>query len=593
MSLDSEEFAELRRLYPDLDPSLFDDVHGVFERLQCPGGTELIREGDTADGLYILLNGRLRVTKKTEDGRIHVVGEISRGEMVGEMGLLGEGARTATVTAIRDSDLLRLSTDTFYQLLQRHPGVSQQLFRVLMARLGRPAPPERLSTVAVIDRDASERTRGSIRALTSALCEGNRVLLLNAAIVEQALGQGSAQAEAGTRGHEALAGWLNDQERAHQLVIYLPDATPTAWTQRCLRQADRVLIVADANASPALSLIEQFILTRNHAATELALVHATDSDRPEGTARWLESRQPRQHHHLREGSGDDIARLARHLLGRSLGLVLGGGGAKALSQIGVLRAMAEAGIAVDLVGGTSMGSAIGALVASGLDHREIARLMRDMVRLRPFRGITYPILALLSGRRLNRVINQLFADRRIEDLWLRYFCVSCNLSRLAVAVHESGPLSLWVRASSAIPGIMPPALDNGELHVDGALLNNLPADVMRRIGAGAIITCNVSAAEPLRSEFDFGASPSGWNLLLRRFAGQKFPGAGRVLFRSVLLASAQHAESVRAFSDVYLTPPVAGHEINDWNAIDNLIELGYRYASESIPHWKLPTFEAR
>jgi len=588
MSLDQEEFAELRRLYPDLDPSLFDDVHGVFQRVQCAGGAELMREGDAADGLYILLNGRLRVTKKTEDGRTHVVGEISRGEMVGEMGLLGEGTRTATVMAIRDSDLLRLSTATFYALLQRHPGMSQQLFRVLMARLGRPAPPERLSTVAVIDRDNSAHTRSSVHALSKVLTEGSPVLLLDAAVVEQALGAGSAQAEAGTRGHEALAGWLNDQERAHQLVVYLPDATPTAWTQRCLRQADRVLIVADANASPALSPLEQYILGRNHAATELALVHAQDSARPEGTARWLETRKPRQHHHLRIGSQETIARLARHLLGRSLGLVLGGGGAKALSQIGLLRAMAEAGIAVDIVGGTSMGSAIGALVASGLDHREIASLMRDMVRLRPFRGITYPILSLLSGRRLNRAINQLFGERRIEDLWLRYFCVTCNLSRLAVAVHEAGPLSLWVRASSAIPGIMPPALDNGELHVDGALLNNLPADVMRRIGAGTIITCNVSAAEPLRSEFDFGASPSGWNLLLRRYTGQKFPGAGRVLFRSVLLASAQHAESVRAYSDVYLTPPVASHEISDWNAIDRLIELGYRYASESIPHWNLP-----
>lgn len=595
MALDSGVLAELHRLYPDLDPGFFQTAEVEFERLHCAGGTELMREGAASDGLYLLVNGRLRASRRRSDGSTQVLGEISRGEMVGEMSLLTEGVRTATVVAIRDSDLLRLSNDTFFGLMQRHPALTRQFYQLLVRRLGRAAPVERVSTVALLQREPGGRTAEGLRALVAALSQADDVAVIDAAAAERALGEGAAGAEPGSPGHARLATWLNEEERRHRLVVYLAQGgtegaggAAGAWTRRCLRQADRVLVLADARAGAAPGAFEAMLETAGMSAgLELVLIHPAGDAEPSGTSAWLRLPRLRRHHHLREGSADDLRRMARHLLGRSLGLVLGGGGAKALAHIGLLRALHEAGIAYDIVGGTSMGSTIGALAASGIAPDEIERRMRDALRHKPFSGLTYPALALLNGRRLERAMRGLFGDRSIEDLWLKYFCVSCNLSRLTVDVHQQGPLRHWVRASNAVPGIVPPQLDHGEIHVDGGLLNNLPADAMRAAGASTVLTCNVSAAAPLTSDYDFGSSPSGWNLLLRRRAGAKFPGLRRILMRSVLMASAAHAESMRGASDIYFTPHVAEYDINDWDEADRLIEIGYRDACEAIPGWKL------
>ncbi len=609
MALDSGVLAELHRLYPDLDPGFFQTAEVEFERVHCAGGTELMREGAASDGLYLLINGRLRASRLRADGSTQVLGEIARGEMVGEMSLLTEGVRTATVVAIRDSDLLRLSNDTFFGLMQRHPALTRQFYQLLVRRLGRAAPVERVSTVALLQREPGGRTAAGLRALVAAISQAGDVAVIDAAAVERALGEGAARAEPGSPGHARLATWLNEEERRHRLVVYLADgeagggreggAAAGAWTRRCLRQADRVLVLADARSSPAPGALEAMLdaaglsagagVAGSSAGVELVLIHPAGDAEPSGTAAWLAPRRLRRHHHLREGSATDLGRMARHLLGHSLGLVLGGGGAKALAHIGLLRALHEAGIAYDIVGGTSMGSTIGALAASGIAPGEIERRMRDALRHKPFSGLTYPALALLNGRRLERAMRGLFGDRSIEDLWLKYFCVSCNLSRLTVDVHQQGPLRHWVRASNAVPGIVPPQLDGGEIHVDGGLLNNLPADAMRAAGASTVLTCNVSAAAPLTSDYDFGNSPSGWNLLLRRRAGAKFPGLRRILMRSVLMASAAHAENMRGASDIYFTPQVAEYDINDWDEADRLIEIGYRDACEAIPGWKLAT----
>jgi predicted acylesterase/phospholipase RssA len=132
-------------------------------------------------------------------------------------------------------------------------------------------------------------------------------------------------------------------------------------------------------------------------------------------------------------------------------------------------------------------------------------------------------------------------------------------------------------------------LSSGELLVDGGLLNNLPADVMASRNAGPVIAINVSGVAELRADIPDDADLSGWSVLLegvrQRRASEQVPGLSRILTRSMLLASGNHAQSMRAHAALYLTPPVTGVDPNDWHAFDDLVESGYHYAMEALERW--------
>jgi predicted acylesterase/phospholipase RssA len=261
----------------------------------------------------------------------------------------------------------------------------------------------------------------------------------------------------------------------------------------------------------------------------------------------------------------------------------------------VLRALAEAGVPVDVIGGTSMGAVIGGLAALGQDAREIHATLHNMLSFKPFSGLTLPLVSLLSGKRLDLAMHALFGDTSIEDLWLRYFCVSCNLTHGTVKAAESGKLRRWVAASNAVPGIMPPLVDGGELFVDGGLMNNVPADIMSGINAGPVIAVNVSNVVALRAGVPDDTDLSGWSVLMSGLAGRTrdpgdaasdaLPRLGRLLVRAMLLGSSNHAATMRSYASLYLTPPIDGIDVGDWQALDSLVETGYAYASKALESW--------
>lgn len=560
--------ADLLRHYPDLDATFLGEAGSAFERISVSGGETLVRQGEPSDAIYVLLNGRLVASITDAAGAPVRLGEIARGELIGEMTVLTGGQRSATVTALRDSRLLRMSNAAFERFMQRHPAVMRRFIEVLMHRLTLPrtGSGERLSTVALVPGDPSGMPDAFRSGLEAALAAGTRVLSLDAV---------TAQARFPGRFDDAsdasIAAFLNDLEHANGMLLYRCDPTLTRWTRLALRQADRILVVG--TGAPATE-------AGRHAADrpdgdalrgcELVLLHPPGVAAPKGTATPLASGRYRRHHHVATGDPSAPERLARHLLGRSLGLALGGGGARAFMEIGVLRALEAARIPVDVVGGTSMGAVIGALVAHGADAAGCQAAMREVARRKPFSGLAIPRVALLSGRRLHKVMQFLFDDRRIEDLRLRYFCVSCNLTRGTVDAHEDGPLARWVAASNAIPGIIPPIVDGGDLHVDGGLLNNVPADLMARRNAGPVIAVNVSNTD------GFLATAPG--------RADRMPGIGRILVRAMLLAASNHAVAMRQHAALHLAPATSA-DVNDWHRLDELVETGYRHAMQTLETW--------
>ena len=268
----------------------------------------------------------------------------------------------------------------------------------------------------------------------------------------------------------------------HDLLVYVGDPLPSSWTRLCVRQADLVLLVGRGAAGTLEpGLLETIGPAGGPAGArrELVLLYDSGQRMPCGTADWLARVPVSAHHHVDPRLPRDYDRLARMLTGRAVGLVLGGGGARALAHIGVIRALEEAGIPIDLVGGTSSGAIIGGQCASGWESaRILAQSRKVLIDHGSLNDFTLPVIALRRGRRYIRMLESLFADGRIEDLPLSFFCVSTNLTRSTCMVHRAGLLSEKVGASGAVPGLSPPTADGRDILVDGGVLNNLPVDVL-------------------------------------------------------------------------------------------------------------------
>lgn len=594
-SADTATFLASTPLFQLMDEAALREVESEVERVSLPGGATLMRQGDPGDSLYVVLNGRFRVTVTQPDGREQVVGEVGRGESVGEMAILTGEQRSATVRAVRDTEVLKLSKAGFDRLVRRSPETAIQLARLLVKRLQQQLHPPRAvhapATIAVLPAGRETAVRDFAGRLATALSTIGPTLHLDSARIESYLGQDASSTHPGDVGHRRIVGWLTEAETRHQFVLYEADPAPSPWTSRCLRQADRILLVGRAGSPPAIGETEIALWRREPgtpaAPVELVLLYDGTPGAPSATRDWLRERHVAMHHHVRVGVPDDFARLARMLTGRAVGLVLGGGGARAFAHIGVVRALQEARVPIDLVGGASMGAVIAAQHALGWDHETMLRATRRaFVESGRLFDYTIPVVSLIRGRRIFGRLADMFGDVRIEDLWLKYFCVTSNLTRAEVAVHEGGPLVRFLAASISVPALGPPLFDHGNLHVDGSVLNALPADVMKRFGRGPVVAVQVTPRVELTTQAQFRDVMPVWPVLWNRlnpFAPKLgIPSIVQILLRTVLLGSIHSAEEAKRRVDLYIHPPVDGFDMFDWKSLDRIVEAGYTSARDAI-----------
>jgi predicted acylesterase/phospholipase RssA/CRP-like cAMP-binding protein len=559
----------------DADGRAAVEAEAEWTRLQS--GDTLFREGDAGDALYVLIKGRLRVLVHGPAGDT-LVAEIGRGETVGEMALLTGAPRSATVLAVRDSQLVRLSQAAFERIAQRCPGAMLLLTRRLVKRLQQttrvPRAQASMVTIAVTSLDPALDAARVAETLVAALGAAAPTVLVTRASAETAVG--------GPVGDRPVTEWLDALEREFRYVVYAGDAQDAGWTDRCARQADCLLFVAPGGTSPGPAVAEIVRRSAQAPATrELLLLHPAPHTPPRHTARWLDATGARVHYHVREGIAADIERLARLLTGRGVGVALGGGGARGFAHIGVIQALRDAGIPIDAIGGTSMGAVLAAQYAGGADSSAMRVLNRDhWIRRNPLKDRTLPVVALLKGRRLDAMIDAMFGDTQIEDLWTTFFCVSADLTRAEMRVHARGPLGRAVRASMSLPGMAIPVQDAGSMLVDGGLMNNVPSDIMRGI-CGRVVAVDVSPEKDLAVDTPYPAAASGWRLLLGRKT-TKLPGIGAILMRAVLLGSARHQASIARDVDLYLHPPVERFGMFEWGALDQLADTGYACARDAL-----------
>ena len=390
----------------------------------------------------------------------------------------------------------------------------------------------------------------------------------------------------------SLVRWLSEQETQYRFIVYEAEPCWSEWTTRCLRQADRILIVGRAEADPVPGVIETEMRRLGPIGRqELVLLQPAGCKRPVDTHGWLARRKVAAHHHVRLQHSGDVGRLARRLTGRALGLVLGGGGARGYAHIGVIRALEEAGLQPDLVGGTSMGALVAGYYARGMDPDAMTEVSKQFGSQKQLFDYTLPLVSFMASTKLTNMLLALFEDLHIEDLWHPFFCMSSNLTRAKVVVHHEGLLWQAIRASLALPGVFSPVYLHDDLLVDGAVMNNLPIDVMREIiEGGIVIASSVTPEHDMAKPYTLDASISGWQVLWSRLnpfrQSLRVPSILEILARTLHLNDAYHRQQKRTLADLFISVPVGQFPQMDFRTVDVIAEAGYQAARQAIAVWQ-------
>jgi NTE family protein len=583
----SEDTARLRLrkvlqrapLFADLDPTGMAAVERELTLLVLPGGAPLFRQGEPADAVYVVASGCLGVFRHEEEGEATepvLIAEVPPGNLVGEMSLLSHGKRTRSVAALRDSEVWRLAQTSFNALTAHHPEVLPALMRSVVARNALETGKRRRQprTFAILPSGPDVPAARFAVMLADALGRiGNQV---------QMLGPESVDRE---------PEWFSRCEMDSSFVLYRADPTLTPWTELCLRQADCLVAVRNADNDFPTKLPFEVETAQSgavfHRRRELVLLHDGRDPRPGSTAPLLAGGLYGHHHHVRIDIHADIDRLARLLTGHAVGVVMAGGGARAFTHIGVVKALRECGVPIDLVGGTSMGAIVAAGVASRWNDQELdERFRKAFVEANPLSDYTLPLISLFSGRRVTRLLRAAFGEKDIEDLILPFYCMTANLTTSNADMHTVGRLWRWLRASVSIPGVLPPFNEAGEVHVDGGVIDNFPVRAMRRLGRGVTIGVDIDTGGALAAGAGVEEPWSAWQffrrLVWKRNETLPIPSIVRILLRSALVASTSRAAEDRGASELLIVPPMNHIDLLDWTSFDAAIELGYRTTMEGL-----------
>ncbi|KAK5193757.1 phosphatidylcholine and lysophosphatidylcholine phospholipase [Exophiala xenobiotica] len=646
-------------------PRLILHIDFALEWVQVDAGQVIHHQGDDSDAIYIVLNGRLRAVREAEGGNMRVAGEYGQGESIGELEVMTDASRPATLHAIRETELAKIPRSLFNSLAQEHPTITIQISKLIAQRM-------RALVEAPLTDKGQERSKAALGESTTSNFNlrtiavlpvttgvpviefGNRLMaalsqvgvpngvsLLNQAIILNHLGRHAFS----RMGRLKLSQYLADLEEKYGMLLYIADTSVNApWTQTCISQADCILLVGLAESSPSIGEYERFLLgMKTTARKELVLLHVERYSRPGLTRRWLRDRMwiNGGHHHVQMAfrvspeatphaqprrlgtaikqrvqviqaeiqkytsrrvrqaplySADtpfkgDFHRLARRLCGKSVGLVLGGGGARGIAHVGVIRALEEAGIPIDIIGGTSIGAFMGALYARDADvvpmfgrAKQFAGRMGSMWRFAL--DLTYPSASYTTGHEFNRGLFKIFGDSQIEDFWLSFYCNTTNISKSRAEIHTSGYAWRYVRASMSLAGLIPPICDDGSMLLDGGYMDNLTVAHMKSLGADLVFAVDVGSQDDDTPQ-QYGDTLSGfWALLNRWNPFSSIPNPPTLNDIQARLAYVSSVDALERAKNtpgcVYMRPPIDAYGTLQFGSFSEIVEIGYSYAKEYL-----------
>ncbi len=556
----ADRVRDLHHAFPLADPESLDALADVCSILSVPGGTPLVVEGDEPDAVYVVVTGRFGTFRLAPDSPVSVnenvlVGRVGPGDVIGDVGFITGEASTVTVKALRNSELLRIAKQDLLRVAARRRDVWPAISSAAVQRLQHAQTATRpcCRTFCLVPADPTVDVRPVAANVARSLQAFGTVTIVSA-----------------DEAPERHAAWYSTIERNSDFVLFQADLGPTGWTRFCLRQCDRIVVVARGDHEPETCRALGPDGVNIPPDTKLSLMLLwDDAIAPARTTAWLQFQKPSEHHHIR--SSRDIERASRLMAGRGLGLVLSGGGAKALAHVGVINALRENNIQIDAVGGTSIGGIVAAVFALEWDLAATVRSLAAAFSRRRFSDFAVPRTALYSERAFARTLGHCFGDVAIEDSPIPLFCVSTNLTRGTSTVHRTGRLVTWLRATSAVPGMCPPIIEQNAVYVDGGVLNNMPTDAVREFGVASVIAVDVGSSLEAQGRAD--GEPA-------------LPSMLDLLWRVGTISSDMKMNRMRRDGDVLLKPPVGNMGLFDWNAHQKAIAAGYSVAFEHLEEIK-------
>lgn len=544
-------------------PQVAADLAAAATELVLAGGQALFRAGEPARALHFVLAGALVIMRPGPHGE-ELVGYVRRGEPVGEMALIGGGDHTASAYALRDSELISIAREDYERLWHVHPVLIQSLARRMLARVREPRP----------DLHAAPPRVFALIALSPAIDIGARCADLRSRIAASGL-KCTLLTEAD---RDKPPGYFEAIEQGSDVVLFEARAEDEGWSRLAMRQADRIWMFVEGGQDVATLpvLHDAQHAARRFRLIDLVCLHRSDAIAPHAQE-WLRATRADQLFHW---CGDaDAERLARTITGRSVGLVLSGGGARAYAHVGAVKALREARIPIDFIGGTSMGAIVAAGVAMGWSDEELDEHMRDaFVQSNPLGDHHLPVVALTRGHIVEHRLAKHFGDALIENLRLPYYCVSSDLVSAAPLVHRSGLVREALRASIALPGILPPVASEEHVLVDGAVLNNLPTDIMRNLHRGTTIAIDVAERGSIDPK-DFIDPPDFTHWVLKH-GFRDPPPIVSLLIRTATLG--MDPATHRKDADLLITPELGAVELRDWHAYERAVQAGYEGTQRAL-----------
>lgn len=543
-----------------VEKSVLDAVEHEVEWFCLPAGKLLFREGDEADAIYLVRSGALAAFRNGALGRSDLIGYIRAGEPVGEMSMLDETPHQASVYALRDSELVRLPKASFERLTNKHASLMRELSRMMLARLRGPrrAAGSEPKVFALISTSPTIDIDYRAKELAATL---------------QGMGVSCGIAD------ESCADWsgqkLDVLEQEHDIVLLTARFSDPAWARRAMGRADRMWLFARADARPSTPLLpDDPSPAMRLKLLDVVLLHpggVSAASRPQD---WANAADAARVFHWRQNQhAADTARLARTLAGRSVGLVVSGGGARAYAHMGAIRALREAGMPFDFVGGASMGAIIAAGIALDWSDDELERRIRKaFVDSNPLDDWTLPVVSLAKGEKVDARLKEHFGDVEIAEMVRPFFCLSSNLASGRPQVHRTGSLRHALRASIAIPGLLPPVVVHGQILVDGAVFTNFPAREMRAFHRGPVVGVDVTRAQGLNpADFE---NPPGFIEWVRKNGLKSPPPIASLLMRAATIGVADHRDIGREAADLLILPETS-IDIREWEKFEEVRDAGY------------------
>ena len=572
----------------------------ALREVSFAAGEVVLRQGEAGQSMFIVAQGRVRVTLSQGAEPQRLLEYLGPGDHFGDMALLADNIRTATITAVVDSQLLELDQGGFNRLLLSAPAFAANLSRVLVRRLQlemtRRRRRERPTLIGMVN--SSPRTLGLLRPLAAALTAQNESIEILTDRSEAWQAEGRYLVERIPAGGSAAERIRLVRERMLQVVsrhdrvfLELTQQNLESELPQLLSPCEEVWWLAESRfADSAIDRLRQLLAIAPHLAGRVHVVWILQSKErfsprlPEDLAIApldfkVNLSDDLSHSSWRSRQG--IQRLVHHLRGTRLGVALGGGGARGLAHLGALRALDREGIHFDLVAGTSVGALMGLAYAGGWRPddalTEFGRVLAPprWTRWLPS-GARWYLGYKYWRRAWDAMLRPYLLDTRLEQLPTPLAVLAVDLVSGKQVVRDRGDCIHAVMESINLPYFSHPIRRDRMELVDGGVLNNLPGDVLSERGADFVVGIDVTSKLP--ANFGIGASSPRTR--------SRTPGVLETLLR-VSEVQASGLTALRAHSiDLLITPDTSPFEFADFGRAEALAEAGEAAVREVLPQLK-------